>query len=102
MRRSKAVKYSSLLSRLDSLILVLKACKARTCTHPWETLHPTGDVDDLHDALNPKYDDFYEVKQARVQFERCEKGYILESEGPSHINSFPVGPRGGAMWGELV
>ncbi|KIX07139.1 uncharacterized protein Z518_05116 [Rhinocladiella mackenziei CBS 650.93] len=100
-----------LLSRLDSLVLVLKTCKARSCTHPWEVLHPTGNVKNLHDALDSRYDDFYEIQQERVRFDKCEKGYILESEGPRHVKSFSsslngvevdVGPRGGAAWAELV
>lgn len=37
----------------------------------------------LHDALDRKFDAFYlnEVSE-RVRFERCELGYILDSEGP--------------------
>lgn len=33
--------------------------------------------------MNPKYDAYYErlYEEKRVEFERCEKGYILESEG---------------------
>ncbi|OAP55881.1 hypothetical protein AYL99_10033 [Fonsecaea erecta] len=97
-----------LISRLDALVMVLKTCKARTCTHPWETLHPDGDVDNLQDALAARYDDFYELQQERVRFDRCEKGYILESEGPRHVKAFvpgpggDMGPRGGGQWSELV
>ena len=96
---------SHLLARLDSLVLVLKTCKSRVCTHPWEALHPSGDVKTLHDALNESYDHFYEVQQERVQYTRCEKGYILESEGPSEVKAFPVeniGAYGGWRWSELV
>jgi hypothetical protein len=39
-----------------------------------------GPVRNLHDALDEKYDAFYAGMQ-RVEFSRCEKGYILESEG---------------------
>lgn len=70
--------------------MVLKTCRARSCTHPWETLHPTGDVRNLHDALAAKFDDFYDVKQGRVQFLKCEKGYIAESEGPREVNAWMV------------
>lgn len=35
----------------------------------------------LGDALDGKFDAFYE-EQRRVRFERCESGYIVESEGP--------------------
>ncbi|KAJ9639729.1 hypothetical protein H2204_003522 [Knufia peltigerae] len=99
------VKLSSLLSRLDALVLVLKTCKARACTHPWEVLHPSGDVQDLYHALDARFDNFYEVQQAKVSFSRCEKGYILESEGPSDIKTYSfeeIGARGGSQWSELV
>ena len=69
------------MPRLDALLMVLKTCKGRQCTHPWEELHPDGDVEDLHDAMEEKYDEFYEHKMERVVFDQCEKGYILESEG---------------------
>ena len=68
-------------------------------------LHPAGDVKDLHDALHQKFDDFYEIEQKRVSFSKCEKGYILESEGPVGAKSFSIdeiGARGGWMWSELV
>jgi len=102
---SKSTTLYHLLSRLDSLVLVLKTCKSRTCTHPWEVLHPSGNVKNLHDALNSRYDHFYEIQQERVRFEKCEKGYILDSEGPRNAKSAEldvIEPRGGAMWGELV
>ncbi|EXJ70853.1 arylsulfatase [Cladophialophora psammophila CBS 110553] len=103
--RSTTTTLQHLISRLDSLVMVLKTCKARSCTHPWESLHPDGDVDNLQDALDARYDDFYELHQQRVRFEKCEKGYILESEGPRHVKAFPlsdIGPRGGVQWSELV
>ena len=34
------------------------------------------------DALGESFDDFFETKVERVQFEKCEMGYIPESEGP--------------------
>lgn len=92
-----------LLSRLDALLLLLKSCQARSCTHPWESLHPSGDVNSLHDALDPSFDSFYHIEQEKVHFTRCEKGYIIESEGPQSAKSFAdVGARGGSLWSELV
>ncbi|KAK3071106.1 hypothetical protein LTR53_009240 [Teratosphaeriaceae sp. CCFEE 6253] len=79
-----------LLARLDSLLMVLKTCKARACTHPWEVLHPLGDVRSLHHALDPRFDDFYEVRQERVRFTKCETGYIAESEGPTDVVAWTV------------
>ncbi|KAK6421642.1 hypothetical protein LTR81_005482 [Elasticomyces elasticus] len=91
-----------LVARLDSLLMVLKTCKARECTHPWETLHPDGSVRDLHDALHSDFDDFYETQQQRIEFTKCEKGYIAESEGPAGAKAWSVGARGGARWQDLV
>lgn len=71
-----------LIHRLDALLMVLKTCEARQCTHPWESLFPEGEVRCLSDALNVKYDHYFASKLERVRFDRCEKGYIAESEGP--------------------
>lgn len=81
-----------LLTRLDALLMVLKTCKSRACTHPWEVLHPEGDVKRLSDAMRREYDGFY-ASQQKVAYEKCEKGYILESEGPMGVEpySFDVG-----------
>lgn len=68
-------------SRLDALLMVLKSCKAKSCTDPWSVVHPRGDVRSLRDAMNAKYDDFY-GRQPKVAFSKCEEGYIIESEGP--------------------
>lgn len=69
------------IDRLDSLMMVLKSCKGSTCVEPWEVIHPQGDVNSLSDALQVRYDSFYE-KQTRVSFNRCELGYIIDAEGP--------------------
>lgn len=96
----------TLVSRLDALLVVLKTCKGRECTHPWEVLHPPlaagrsgdggsyedlededededgyhGEVQSLKEALDPKFDGFY-AKAGRVRWERCEEAYVRESEG---------------------
>lgn len=71
-----------LVHRLDSLLMVLKTCVGRQCTHPWESLFPLGEVFSLSQALNPKYDDFFEERVERVRYSKCERGYIADSEGP--------------------
>jgi hypothetical protein len=104
-REARRTTLQHLISRLDSLVMVLKTCKARSCTHPWEVLHPAGNVNGLHDALDICYDDFYELRQERVRYEKCEKGYILDSEGPHHVKAFSaddIEVRGGSLWSELV
>lgn len=62
-------------------MLVLKSCKGQTCVRPWKFLHPEGNVESLQDALNEKFDNFYE-KQVKVSFDHCEEGYIIAAEGP--------------------
>ncbi|KAK7953199.1 hypothetical protein PG988_013893 [Apiospora saccharicola] len=69
-------------SRLDSLLFVLKSCRAETCIRPWEALHPDGDVRNLADALSSRWDRFYEARERSIRFDRCETGFILDAEGP--------------------
>ncbi|EEU42867.1 uncharacterized protein NECHADRAFT_95823 [Fusarium vanettenii 77-13-4] len=69
------------IDRLDALMLVLKSCKGESCIEPWKILHPDGDVASLKDALDDKFDEFYE-QQVKVSFDRCEDGYLIDAEGP--------------------
>ncbi|KAL4960097.1 sulfatase family protein [Aspergillus stella-maris] len=78
---------SNVVTRLDSLLLVLKSCKGPTCIKPWDVLHPGSHVQNLQDALHPLYDAFY-ISQARVSFDRCEAGYIVDAEGPQNVLPF--------------
>lgn len=68
-------------SRLNGLLLTLKRCKGRVCTRPWEKLHPDGGVKNLRDALDSKYDAFYEKHQYPVSFSECALGQLLQFEG---------------------
>jgi hypothetical protein len=54
--------------------LVLKSCKGTQCIDPWRSLHPGGDVRTLENALETKFDEFYEQKQVKIKFDRCELG----------------------------
>ena len=85
---------SKLIHRLDALLLVLKSCKGSTCTRPWHVLHPSGDVQNLKEALGSKFDFFYEKEQAKAEFSRCEPGYILDAEGPQDALAY----RDGLPW----
>ena len=78
-----------LLARLDALLLTLKACKGATCRRPWAALHPQGDVETLEQAMNPRFDAFYEA-QEKVSFSLCALGYIAEYEGA--LGSAPFAP----------
>ncbi|OKL61427.1 hypothetical protein UA08_03146 [Talaromyces atroroseus] len=84
---------SQIVSRLDSLLLVLKSCKGRTCIKPWDVLHRHGTVVSLRDALHAEYDAFYNF-QPKVAFDRCELGQILDAEGPQE----PLVYRDGLSW----
>ena len=76
------VPLDKVVARLDSLLFVLKSCKAETCVRPWQAIHPAGNVDNLKDALSSRFDKFYEERKVKVKFDRCESGYILDAEGP--------------------
>ncbi len=71
--------------------MVTKSCKGHTCVDPWSVIHPAGNVKTLADALNKRFDDFYASVSARISFEKCELGYILESEGPQKASVFQEG-----------
>ncbi|KAL3420736.1 arylsulfatase [Phlyctema vagabunda] len=92
---------SKVVARLDSLLFVLKSCKSDTCVTPWRSLHPKGDVLTLNDALSIHYDSLYEVEQKKVIFNRCERGYIVDAEGPQFENE-GVMFRGGLPWDNWV
>lgn len=77
--------------------MVLKSCKGITCTKPWHVLHPAGNVESLHDSLHNDFDDFY-TTQVKVEYDRCEFGYILDAEGPQE----PLIYRAGIPWSEWV
>ncbi|KAK3057873.1 hypothetical protein LTR09_000948 [Extremus antarcticus] len=70
-----------LVARVDALLLTLKACKGKTCTRPWDALHPKGNVRNLKDAMHRKFDHFYMKKQRKVTFSECANGYLPWLEG---------------------
>lgn len=84
---------SQVIKRLDSLLLVLKSCQGSTCIVPWESLHPGQSIHSLRDALDARFDLVYS-QQPQVSFDRCEDGYIVESEGPQE----PLTMRYGVPW----
>ncbi|KAJ5675433.1 hypothetical protein N7462_008330 [Penicillium macrosclerotiorum] len=84
---------SQAIARLDALLLVLKSCQGVTCIEPWDVLHPEDPVFSLQDALEERYDAFYEIQPA-VSFDWCDAGYVLAAEGPQ----VPLTSRYGLPW----
>ncbi|KAH6980216.1 hypothetical protein EDB82DRAFT_539848 [Fusarium venenatum] len=92
------------VSRLDSLMMVMKSCKGKTCQNPWSILHPGGDVRSLEDALDKKYDDFY-LDSARSNFVRssmCANGYIVAIEGPQNPLVYQAVDRDAMTWSKAI
>jgi len=100
-RKLLGVPLTKVVSRLDSLLFVLKSCKGDVCRKPWEALHPDGGVETLQDALDKEYDHFYEQEQVRIKYNRCEQGYIIDAEGPQfEVDGLVY--RHGVKWSEWV
>ncbi|OTB18106.1 hypothetical protein K445DRAFT_308751 [Daldinia sp. EC12] len=87
------------VARLDALLLVLKTCAGTTCQRPWVELHPEGSVRTLADALEPRYDNFYEAqaRTAQVKYAYCANGFLPDAEGPTWN-----GLRHGLRWEDWV
>ncbi|KAF4120842.1 Arylsulfatase A or related enzyme [Geosmithia morbida] len=79
--------FELVVDRLDALLMVLKSCKGEQCYRPWKTLHPSGNVQTLHDALAADFDDFYS-KQTKIRYNSCQMGYLPAEEGPQDVNQF--------------
>lgn len=90
------------VARLDALLLVLKSCEGRVCREPWLSLHPAGDVSSLSDALESRFDSFYETEQTRVEYSFCSNGYLIEAEGPMWETHGKLFTRGELRWDEWV
>lgn len=71
--------------------MVLKTCKGRVCTHPWDEIHPDGDVTTLKEALHVRFDDFYS-KQPQMWYSECPDGYFAETENQDPIRAFEEPP----------
>jgi N-acetylglucosamine-6-sulfatase len=68
--------------------MVTKSCIGRTCTAPWKSLHSSGNVHTLSDSLAPEFNEYYISIAEKVSFDKCELGYIPESEGPQKLPDF--------------
>jgi len=66
---------------LNGLLLATKTCSQNSCRDPWAYLHPSGNVSNLQDALNPIYDNYY-ASLPRVSFKQCLGYQLPRNEEP--------------------
>jgi hypothetical protein len=78
------------IPHLEALIMVLKTCKDKSRTKPWEVLHPDGTVRSLGDAMSSTFDSFY-AAQPRMWFNGCPLGYFADWENQNPVASFGIG-----------
>ena len=67
---------SDIVSRLDALLMVTKGCKEASCRDPWSSLFPGGQVSTIQQAMDVKYDSFFNA-QPKVSFSSCHDGNVL-------------------------
>lgn len=79
--RNSSAAAERLTSRLNGLMLLLKACIGESCRRPWSVIQPGADVASLADALDPRYDVYYEALPS-VHFDLCLEQYDLSNEAP--------------------
>ncbi|KAB8218769.1 alkaline-phosphatase-like protein [Aspergillus novoparasiticus] len=90
-----------IIPRLDALMMVLKSCNGDSCREPWRQLHPKGYVNNLADALDSGFDEFY-ANQPKVSFSECSLGYHIYAEGPQEFNIYGSGSTGKRSEGGYV
>lgn len=79
--------HEAVVTRLETLIMVLRDCKGEVCRRPWKTLHPDGRVESLARALDPRFDGFYEG-QPRMNFDGCQVAYFEDKETSAHVHPY--------------
>lgn len=79
--------------RMDALLFVQKSCAGVTCRKPWEALLPGEGVSSLAEALDEKYDGFFE-DVPKVSFTSCEGGNYVWAEGPQFEDWTGLSPDG--------
>lgn len=82
--------YTTLATRLDALLLVLRRCSGSACLSPWSSIFPNGEAQDLAGALSAKYDDYFEGLQ-KFRYEECKIGFFEELEGPDWSDALAYG-----------
>ena len=80
-------------TRLNAILMVTKSCEKGSCRDPWSVFDLPGrreKLKDFEDAMNPKYDTFFD-KFPRVAFGECMGYQYAPNEGPF----YPPLPEGG-------
>lgn len=77
-----------LIDRLNALLLVAKSCEGGTCRQPWRFLQPdnatangTLEILSLQQAMDPRYDDFFQ-SFPRFAFKECLQVQSIANERP--------------------
>ena len=78
---------SDLFARLEAVLMVTKSCKQDSCRNPWGTLFPSGEVTNIQEAMDAKYDTFF-TNQPHISFSSCSDGNVISEEGPQQVNVF--------------
>ena len=76
-----------LFDRLDALLMVSKSCVEDSCRNPWGVLFPSGQVNNLTEAMRSDYDTFF-TDQPKVSFTSCIQNHWVGAEGPQDVNVF--------------
>ncbi|OZJ06847.1 hypothetical protein BZG36_00041 [Bifiguratus adelaidae] len=83
----------SLIDRLDALLLVAKDCQQDYCREPWTALHPNGEVTNLKEALDSKYDKYY-ASLPKTAYKHCLTVQSWDNESPHFPGFTPFSPDG--------
>lgn len=78
--------------RLDALTLSLKRCAGEECRVLWRRLFPQGEVGNLEESLQAKYDGYFDALP-RVHFDDCELGFFADKEQPDWSGQLRFGER---------
>lgn len=65
-------------SRLDAAMLYLKHCRGAQCRYGWENIFPYGEATNLKEALNPRFDSYFDGLP-KVHYDSCRQGFIIEN-----------------------
>lgn len=74
---SSSSSFSRVASRLDAVVLWLKACKGTDCRRVWPHIFPNGEAKSFVDAMSPQWDTYFD-DLPKVAYASCDLGYHRE------------------------